>query len=103
MVGTHEAWVIPTTPKMPFLMEGFGDSEGGDKKTVRWSPYMEELDSSNSSSFDLMPTENGSGGKEDRCALPVMNPVLDGTGNSYVVPAVLSYVSSNSVKNDGEP
>jgi len=29
MVGTPEAWVIPTTLKMPFPMEGFGDSEGG--------------------------------------------------------------------------
>jgi len=56
MVGTPEAWVIPTAPKMPFLREGFGDSEGGGKKTVRWSPYMEELDTSNSSSFELMPT-----------------------------------------------
>jgi len=45
LVGTPEAWVIPTTPKMPFPMEGFGDSEGGGKKTVRWYPYMEELDS----------------------------------------------------------
>jgi len=26
MVGTPEAWVIPTTLKMPFQMEGFGDS-----------------------------------------------------------------------------
>jgi len=71
MVGTPEAWVIPTTPKMPFPMEGFGDSKGGGKKTVRWSLYMEQLDSSNSSSFELMPTENGSVGKEDRCASPV--------------------------------
>ena len=31
IVGTPEAWVIPTTPKMPFQMEGFGDSEGGGK------------------------------------------------------------------------
>jgi len=59
IVGTPEAWVIPITHKMPFRMVGFGDSEGGGKKTVRWSPYMEELDSSNSSSFELMPTENG--------------------------------------------
>jgi len=43
MVGTPEAWVIPTMPKMPFPMEGFGDSEGGGKETMRWSPYMEEL------------------------------------------------------------
>jgi len=103
MVGTLEAWVIPTTPKMPFPMEGFVDSEGGGKKTVRWSTYMEELDSSNSASFELMPTENGSVGKEGRCASPVRNLVLDGTGGSYVVPAVLSYVSSNGEKNESEP
>jgi len=103
MVGTPETWVIPTTAKMPFWMVGFGDCEGGGKKTVRWSPSMEELDSSNSSSFEMMPTENGSVGKEDRCASPVRDLVLDGTGSSYVVPAVLSYVSSNGEKNDGEP
>jgi len=102
MVGSLEAWVIPTTPKMPFPMEGFGDSDGGSKKTVRWSPYMEELDSSNSSSFELMPTESGVVGKEDRYASPVRNLVLDGTGSSYVVPAVPSYVSSSSEKNEGE-
>jgi len=102
-VGTPEAWVIPTTPNMPFPMEGFGGSEGGGKKTVRWSPYMEELDSSNSSSFELMPTENGSVRKEDRCASPVRNLVLDRTGSSYVVLAVLSYLSSNGEKNEGEP
>jgi len=56
MVGTPEAWVIPRMPKIPFLMERFGDSKGGGKKTVRWSPYMEELDSSNSSSLELIPT-----------------------------------------------
>jgi len=102
MVGTPEALVIPTTPKMPFPMEGLGDSEGGEKKTVRWSPYMEELNSSNSSSLELMPTENGAVGKEDRCASPVRNLVLDGTGRSYVIPAVLSYVSSSGEKNEGE-
>jgi len=79
MVGTPEAWVIPTTLKMPFPMEGLGDSDGGGKKTVRWSPYMEELDSSNSSSFELMLTESGALGREDRCDLPVRNLVLDGT------------------------
>jgi len=103
MVGTPEAWVILTIPKMPFPIEGFGDREGGGKKTVRWSPYMEELDSSNSSSFELMATLNGSVGKQDICSSPVRNLVLDGTGNRYVVPAVLSYVSSNSEKNDSEP
>jgi len=84
---------------MPFLIEGLEDSEGGGKKTVRWSPYMEELDSSNSSSFELMPTENGLVGKEDRCASPVRDLVLDGTGSSYIVPDVLSYVFSNGEKN----
>jgi len=103
MVGTPEAWVIPTMPKMPFPMEGFRDSEGGGKKTVRWSPYMEELDSSNSSSFEVMPTENSSVGKEDRCTSPVRDLVLDGAGSSYEVPAVLSCVSSNGDKNEGEP
>jgi len=88
---------------MPFPMEGLGDSEGGGKKTVRWSPYMEELSSLNSSSFELMPTENSLVGKEGRCASPVRNLVLDGTGSSYVVPAVLSYVSSNGEKNKNEP
>jgi len=102
MVGTPEALVLPTTPSMPFQMEGFGDSEGGSKKTVRWSPYMEELDSSNSKSFELMPTESGTVGKEDRCASPVGNLVWDGAGSSYVVPAVLLYVSSNSEKDEGE-
>ena len=88
---------------MPFLMEGFGHSEGDGNKNGRWSPFMEELDTSNSSSFELMPTESGSIGKEDRCSLPVRNLVLDGTGSSYVVPAVLSYVSCNGEKNEGEP
>jgi len=50
-----------------------------------------------------MPTESGSDGKEGRCASPVSYLVLDGKGSSYVVPAVLSYVSSNSEMNDGEP
>ena len=80
MVGPPEAWAIPTTAKMPFPMEGFRDSEGGGRMTMRWSPYMEELDNSNSWSFDLMPTENGSAGKEDRCASPVRDLVLDGVG-----------------------
>jgi len=87
---------------MPFPMDGFGDSDGGGKKTMRWSPYMEELDSSNSLSFELMPTESGAVGREDRCALPVRDPVLDGTGSSYVVPAVLSYLSSSGEKNESE-
>jgi len=103
MVTTPEAWVIPTPPKMPFPMEGFGDSEGGGKQTMGWSPYIEELDSSNSSSFELMPTEGGAVGKEHRCPSPVRNLVLDGAGRSYVVPAVLSYVSSNGERNEGEP
>jgi len=103
MIGTPEAWVIPTTPEMPFPMEGFGDREGGGSKTVRWSPYMEELGSSNSSSFELMPIESSAVGKEDTCTSPVRDLVLDGAGSSYVVPAVLSYVSSNGEKNEGEP
>jgi len=65
IVGTPEAWVLPTMAKMPFPMEGLGDCEGGSKKTVKWSPYMEELASSNFSSFELMPTENDSVGKEN--------------------------------------
>jgi len=35
MLFTFEACVIPTKPKMPFLIKGFGDSEGGSKKTLR--------------------------------------------------------------------
>jgi len=103
MVGTPEAWVIRTTTKMPFPMKGFGDSERGGKKTVWWSAYMEDLDSSNFSSFGLMPTERGSVGKEGRYASHMRNLVLDRTGSSYVVPAVLSYISSNCEKNEGEP
>jgi len=103
MVGPPEAWAIPTTAKMPFPMEGFGDSESGSKKTVTWSPYMEALDCSYSSSFELMPTESGAVGKQDRCASPVSNLVFDGTGSSYVVPAVLSYISSSGEKNEGKP
>jgi len=98
IVGNPEAWVIPTTPKLPFPMEGFGEGEGGAKKTVRWSPYMGELDCTNFLSFELMPTESGSVGKEDRCSWPVRDLVLDGAGSSYVVPAVLLYVSSNGEK-----
>jgi len=64
---------------------------------------MEELDSSNTLSFELMPTESGSVGKEDRCASPWRNLMLDGIGSGYVVPAVLSYVSSNGEKNEGRP
>jgi len=64
---------------------------------------MEDLDSSNSSSFELMLTESGSVGKEDRCVSPVRNLVLDGTGSNYVVPAILLYVSSNGEENEGEP
>jgi len=63
---------------------------------------MEEFDRSNSSSFELMPTENGSVVKEDSCASPVRNLVLDGTGSSYVGPAVPLYVSSNGEENQGE-
>ena len=103
ILGTSEALVILMTRKMPFPIKGFGNSKGGGKKTMRWSPYKEELDSSNSSSFELMPTESSSVEKESRCASPVGNLVLGGTGSSYIVPAVLSYVSSNSEKNESEP
>jgi len=102
MVGTLEAWVIAVTPKIPFPMEGFGNSEGGGKKTVKWSPYMGKLDSSNSSSFEHMPTENSSVVNEDRYALPVRNLVWDRTESSYVFPAVLSYISSNGGQNECE-
>ena len=91
------------TSKMPFPMEGFEDSEGGGKKTVRWSPHMEELDTSNSSSFELMPTESGAVGKKDRYASRVRDLVLDRTGSSYIVPAVLSYVSSDGEKYKVKP
>ena len=103
MVGTTEALVIPTTPAMLFRMEGFGDSQGAGKKTVRWYPYIKELNISNSSSFELMPTVNSSVGNEGRCASPVRDLVLDGTESSYVVSAVLLYVFSNSVKTECEP
>jgi len=103
MVGTPEAWVVVTTHKMPFPMEGFGDSEGGGQGTVWWSSYIEALGTSKCSSFELMPTESSSVGKEDRCASLVRNLVLDGIGSSYVVPAVLWYSSSNGEKNEGEP
>jgi len=33
----------------------------------------------------------------------VRNLVLDGTGSSYIVPPLLSYVSSSGEKNEGEP
>ena len=76
MVGTPEGWVIPTMTKMPFPMEGFGDSEGGGRKTVRWAPYMEELDSSNSLSFELMPTENSSVVKEGKGAFVLTHSAI---------------------------
>jgi len=79
------------------------EGKGGSRKTVRWSPYIEELDSANSKSFELIQTESVSVGKEDRCALPVRDLVLDGAGSSYVVPAVLSYVSSSGEYNECEP
>jgi len=103
MVGTPLAWVLPMTSKMPFPIEGLEDSAGGGKKTVRWSLYMEELDTANSLSYELMTTQNGSLGKQDACASTVRNMVLDGAGNSYVVPAILSYVTSNGEKNESEP
>ena len=70
---------------------------------MTWSPYMEDLDSSNFTSFELMPSENGSVVKKDKCASPVRNLVLREAGSSYVVPAVPSNVSSNGEKIEGEP
>ena len=72
------------------------------RRLVRWSPYIEELDNSNSSSFDLMLPAYGSVWKEDRCSSPVRDLVSDGAGSRYVVPAVHSYISSNGEKNKGE-
>jgi len=77
ILGIPEVWVILRMPKMPLLIECFGHCEGGGNKTVKWSPYVEELDSSNSSSFELMPTEHCSVRKEVRCTLPVRDMVLD--------------------------
>jgi len=64
---------------------------------------MEELDSSNCSSFELMPTESGSVYKEGRYTLPVIDLVLDGRGSSDFVPAVFSYLPCEGKKNKGEP
>ena len=36
---------MPAMTKMPFPMQGFGDNKGGGKKTMRLSPYTEELHS----------------------------------------------------------
>jgi hypothetical protein len=87
---------------MPFPMEGLSE-EGGGKKAVRWSSYKEELDSLNRTSLELLPDEQRSKGLEGRCASPVRDLVLDGAGSSYVVPAVLSYVSSAGEKVESEP
>jgi len=103
MVGIPDAWVIPMMLTMYFLMEGLGDSEGGNRNIVRWSTYMEELDSSNSLSLELMLSEDGSAGKEVRSTLPMRNLVFDGTGSSYIVPTVFSFVSFKGEKNEGEP
>jgi len=103
MVGTPEEWVILMTSKMSFWMRGFRDREAGGAKIIRWSPYMEELVTSNFSSFGLIQTESGSVRKEDRYISPVRELVLNATGSSCVVPAILLYVSSNSEKNDREP
>jgi len=40
--------------KMPYPVDGFEYSEGGGGKIVWWCPYRKELDSSNSTSFNLM-------------------------------------------------
>ena len=73
MVGSHEAWVIPMMPKMSCQIEGVGDSEDGGQKTMRWFPYIEELDMSNSTSFVLMPIQSGSVGEDGRCTSPLRN------------------------------
>jgi len=65
MVGTPEAWIIPTMPKIPLPIEAFGDGVGGGKKPIRWAPNMEELDSSNPARFELMPTESCAFWKQD--------------------------------------
>jgi len=49
-----------------------------------------------------MPTKSGSVKEEGRCTLPVSYLVLDATGSSYLLPAVLSYMSSDVEKNDGK-
>jgi len=69
---------------------------------VRPSLCMEDLESLQASSFELMLTESSLVGKEDRYASPMRNLVLDRRGSNYVVPAVLSYISSNRKKNEGE-
>jgi len=99
---TLEVWVIPTILNMLFLMVGFGDSEGGSKKTVRWSTYVEEVGCSRSSSFELMQTKDRLVEKTGSYAFPVGNLVLNGTGSSYVALAILSFNSSNSEKNERE-
>jgi len=88
---------------MLFPIKGFGLNEGGSRKTLWWSTYIEELNSSNSSNFELMPTESGSVGKDGRCTSPVRNLVLDRIGSSYIVPGKLLYRSSNSEKDKRKP
>jgi len=102
IVGTSQAWVMITMPKMPFPIYGFGYREVDSRKTIRWSPYMEELSSLNSSSFTPMPTESGLAGKKGRCASPIRNLMLDKTGSNYIVPAVLLYIISIDEKNKGK-
>jgi len=50
-----------------------------------------------------MPTNSSSVGKESGCDWPARDLVLDRTGSSCIVPAVLTYVSSNGEKNESEP
>jgi len=75
--------------KMHFLKQGFRDVEGGVKKTLRWTPYMEYLDSLNSTSCKLIPTESGAVGNDDRFVPPMKNQLFNGRGSSNVVPTVL--------------
>jgi len=57
---------------------------------------------SNSENVDIMLTAGSSVRKEGRCPLPVIDLVLDVIGSSYVVPAALSYISSNGGKHKGK-
>jgi len=63
---------------------------------------MQELGSSISSSFELIPTNASSTAKEGRSASLVSNLVLDKIGSRYIVPTVLLYVSSNGEKNEND-
>jgi len=93
IVSTPREWVIPITHRIHLIIKGFGNSEGGNNKAIRWSLCIEDIDSSNSSIFELIHTQDGSARKEDRCSSPVGNLVFDETRYSYAVPTVISYIS----------